>query len=96
MAKNTLPLLIKRFIVFRLAIRMTPSQISERVKKVFDIDITRQGVNAYNPLKKAGKNLSPELTFLFDSVRDLHDFEQSRKKETETKTKTKTVIYKYP
>jgi hypothetical protein len=89
MAKNTLPTKVKNYIVVRLAFRLTPSCISKRVEKLFDYKITRQGVNAYNPLKKAGKNLSAELRYLFFTIRELFDEETERKT---GKLKNKSVL----
>ena len=60
---------VKVFIVQSLACMETPQQVADAVKQEFDIDIDRTQVAAYDPTKRAGKNLSKELRKLFDETR---------------------------
>lgn len=78
MAKNTFKPKIKSYVTVMLAFRLSPSEIVENLEKDFGIKATRQNINSYNPLKKAGKKLSEELKGLFFAMREMHDDKTSR------------------
>lgn len=52
-----------------LACFKSPSQVSKFVKEQFEIEVERQAVEAYDPTKVAGKDLSEELKELFQETR---------------------------
>lgn len=60
---------VKRFIVRALACWDTPSQVAASVKEEFGIEVTRQQVATYDPTKVNGRELSKELTALFNETR---------------------------
>ncbi|MDC5506167.1 DUF2280 domain-containing protein [Acinetobacter baumannii] len=59
----------KLFIVRSLAVFNTPQETVSLVKEEFNIDVTRQQVETYDPTKRAGKDLSAELRAEFDLAR---------------------------
>ena len=59
----------KHFVVQRLAMFDTPSDVAKAVKEEFDLEITRQSIEAYDPGKRAGAALSQELRDLFEATR---------------------------
>ncbi|MET2828892.1 DUF2280 domain-containing protein [Mesorhizobium shangrilense] len=59
----------KIFVVQRLACFDTPSELVGAVRKEFGDTITRQTVEAYDPTKKAGRNISTKWKTLFDETR---------------------------
>lgn len=59
----------KHFIVQKLAMMQTPSQVVEQFKDEFGIKINRQQVALYQPGKVAAARLSTELRELFDTTR---------------------------
>ncbi|MFH4247123.1 DUF2280 domain-containing protein, partial [Acinetobacter baumannii] len=59
----------KLFIVRSLAVFNTPQETVSLVKEEFNIDVTRQQVETYDPTKRAGKDLSAELIAEFDLAR---------------------------
>lgn len=63
----------KYFIVQQLACRETPTEVARSVKEEFGITITRQAVQAYDPTKWAGRDLSAELKQLFEETRKQFD-----------------------
>ena len=80
MAKNVLETKVKNYIVIRLALRLSPSYICKRVKTLFEVKITLQGINAYHPETKTGQRLSPELKYMFYALRELYYLETQRSK----------------
>lgn len=60
---------VKRFIVESLACYDTPSQVAEAVKEQFDVIVTRQAVEAYDPTKVVGKALSQKWRTVFEASR---------------------------
>lgn len=60
---------VKLFIVRMLAEFETPTQASKEVKKVFNIDVTPQQCEAYDPTKRIGQDLSQELRDKFFEYR---------------------------
>ena len=58
------------FIVEQLASFETPSTVAAAVKKEFSLDITRQAVEAYNPTRVIGKDLSAKLREHFFKTRE--------------------------
>lgn len=61
---------VKAFIVYGLATYLTPSEVVEAVKQEYGIDVSRQQVNAYDPYKASGVNLSQKWRDMFDKFRD--------------------------
>ena len=59
----------KLFIVRLLARFNTPQETAVLVKEEFDIDVSRQQCEAYDPTKRVGKDLSQELKTEFDLSR---------------------------
>jgi hypothetical protein len=60
---------VKLFIVRMLAEFETPTQVSKTVKKIFNIDVTPQQCEAYDPTKRTGQDLSQELRDKFFEYR---------------------------
>lgn len=69
MAQNALPDEVKRFVVQQLACWDTPSEVAKAVNEVFQIEISRQAVERYDPNKRMGEALSEGLRELFDATR---------------------------
>lgn len=69
MAHQTLSDEAKLFVVQRLAMFDTPSDVAKAVKEEFDLEITRQSVEAYDPGKRAGAALSQDLRDLYEATR---------------------------
>lgn len=59
----------KVFIVQSLAQFMTPTEVVVAIKENFKIDVTPQQVEAYDPTKTAGADLSQEFVDLFHEAR---------------------------
>lgn len=70
MAKRGLPNEVRVFIVQALACFDTPSTVKEAVKKEFGVDVSPQAVEAYDPTKRAGRNLAPTWKDLFATSRE--------------------------
>lgn len=68
--KSHLPDEIKRFIVGELACFATPSEVVTFVKDAFDIDVTRQQVQGYDPTTSTGQSLSDKWRELFRATRE--------------------------
>lgn len=60
---------VKHFIVQGLACFQTPSEVAAAVKEEYGVVISRQRVHVYDPTKKAGADLGPELRLLFEATR---------------------------
>lgn len=60
---------VKLFIVRMLAEFESPTQTSKTAKEVFNIDVTPQQCEAYDPTKRTGQDLSQELRDLFFEYR---------------------------
>lgn len=60
---------VRMFIVQSLAAFDTPTQVADAVKENFDITITRQAVQAYDPTKAAGKDADQKWKTLFEDSR---------------------------
>ncbi|EKU39887.1 MULTISPECIES: DUF2280 domain-containing protein [Acinetobacter] len=60
----------KLFIVQSLAAFNTPQETVSLVKEEFDIDVSRQQVESYDPTKFAGRDLSKELKEFFEKTRE--------------------------
>ena len=61
---------VKAFIVQGLAQFKTPQEMAELVKQNFDIEISRQRVEAHDPTKAAGVNLSERWSKYFFECRE--------------------------
>lgn len=60
---------MRAVIVRELACYAMPDEVSKMVKEDFGIDITRQGIECYDPTKFAGRGLSKKWTTLFHAAR---------------------------
>lgn len=60
---------IKLFIVRSLAVFNTPTETAAAVKEEFGVIVDRQKCQAYDPTKRAGKDLSAELKGEFEITR---------------------------
>lgn len=60
---------VKVFIVQALACYDTPQQVAYLVREEFGIDVTRMQVQAYDPTKRKGGEISAKLKALFDATR---------------------------
>lgn len=70
MAQNTLPDEVKTSIVQQLACFDPPSSVVKAIKEEFDLVVTPQQVEAYDPGKRAGRSLSEEYRSLFAATRE--------------------------
>ena len=61
---------VKAYIVQQLACFETPSAVAKSVKAEFDLDVTPQRVETYDPGKRAGADLSDEYRELFRVTRE--------------------------
>lgn len=59
----------KLFIVRSLAVFNTPQETVVLVKEEFNIEVTRQQCEAYDPTKRVGKDLSAEFKAEFETTR---------------------------
>ena len=59
----------KVFIVRSLAQFMTPMEVVRDIKEKFNVDVSPQQVEYYDPTKVAGANLAQELIDLFNEAR---------------------------
>jgi len=60
---------MQTFVVQRLACFEDPTTVAAAVAVEFNVEITRQSVEGYDPTKRAGANLSPKWRALFDETR---------------------------
>lgn len=60
---------VKLFIVRMLAEFETPTEAAKAVKEIFNVEVTPQQCEAYDPTKKIGKDLSDEFRKLFFEIR---------------------------
>ena len=67
--REELPFQVKRYIVQRLARHETPSQVARAVKEDFQLELSRQRVEYYDPTSRAGAALDPSLKALFEETR---------------------------
>ncbi len=58
------------FIVRSLAQFMTPTEVVKAIKERFNIDVSPQQVEAYDPTKVAGRDLRQEYKDVFETTRD--------------------------
>lgn len=68
-ARPQIPEEIKVFIINALAAFDTPSQVAAAVKEEFDVDLSRQVVQAHDPTKYAGHSLAAKWRTLFEAAR---------------------------
>ena len=61
---------VKLFIIRALAAFDPPSEVVRAVKAEFDVDVSRQQVETYDPNKRAGRDLSDEMRGLFTEARE--------------------------
>lgn len=69
MADARLPDDIKVFIIQCLACFDTPTQVVEAVNQEFNVKLTRQSVEKYDPTKAAGAKIAPKWRTLFEDAR---------------------------
>lgn len=67
--RTELPDEVKTFVVQALACWDTPSEVAKAVKDEFDLVVSRQAIQAYDPTKRAGAELSAEFRTLFEATR---------------------------
>lgn len=60
---------VKAYIIQGLASFDTPSQVAEAVKAEYDVVVTPQNVQGYDPTKYAGRKLSTKWRVLFEQAR---------------------------
>ena len=60
----------KAFVVQRLAVFDSPKEAADALKDEFDVEISPQGAEAYNPERRAGRRLSVRLRVLFETTRE--------------------------
>ena len=60
---------VKLFIVRMLAEFETPTQTSKTVRDIFNVDVTPQQCEAYDPTKRTGQDLSQDLRDKFFEYR---------------------------
>ncbi|ENV09533.1 hypothetical protein F966_02191 [Acinetobacter higginsii] len=58
------------YIVRSLAQFMTPTEVVKDIKEKFNIDVSPQQVEAYDPTKVAGRDLRQEYKDVFETTRD--------------------------
>lgn len=59
----------RTFVVQALACFDYPANVTEAVKKEFGVEITKQAIEAYDPTKRAGKNLARRWATIFEDTR---------------------------
>lgn len=62
----------KLFIVQSLAVFNTPQETVVLVKEEFNIDVSRQQVETYDPTKVAGRDISKEFKEAFEAIREMY------------------------
>lgn len=60
----------KAFLVERLACYDTPTQAQAALKEEFGLDVSLPAIQAYDPTKRQGKDLSQKLVTLFRKTRE--------------------------
>ncbi|CAD9195553.1 MULTISPECIES: DUF2280 domain-containing protein [Acinetobacter] len=61
---------VKLFIVRSLAVFNTPTETAELVHQDYGVVVTKQQCEKYDPTKRSGENLSPELKAEFEATRE--------------------------
>lgn len=59
----------KAFVIQRIACYESPRDTAAALKEEFGIEITPQGAEAYDPTKRAGKDLAKKWVELFNKIR---------------------------
>ena len=59
----------KEYVVKRLACYDTPKEVAEGLKEEFNLKMTLQGIEYYNPKRAAGKCLSEKWRLMFEETR---------------------------
>jgi len=70
MAKGKLTEEAQTYVVQALACFDTPSEVADAVNKEFGLEVTKQGVEKYDPTKAAGKQLAKRWKQLFEKTRE--------------------------
>ena len=61
---------VKLYIVRSLAVFNTPTETAELVHQDYGVVVTKQQCEKYDPTKRSGENLSPELKAEFEATRE--------------------------
>lgn len=69
MAKAKLTEEAQTYVVQALACFETPTDVADAVRKEFGIEITKQTIEAYDPNKLAGRNISDKWRAIFEETR---------------------------
>jgi hypothetical protein len=70
MSINPLPMPVKRFVTMCLACYDSPSETLQKVRQEFNVVMSRQAVQKYDPTTTAGQTLSEPLRELFVQTRE--------------------------
>ena len=68
---------VKLYIVQHLACYDSPSEVVDSVKVLYNLNVSRQQVEAYDPTKQAGSNLHKKWRAIFEAVREKFVIETS-------------------
>jgi hypothetical protein len=60
---------LRRFIVIQLASFRTPTEVVKDVAEQYDVSVSRQQVERYNPTRVAGKSVAKKWEALFHAAR---------------------------
>lgn len=69
MARRTFTAEQKIYVIQRLACFESPAAVAKSVKAELGVDVSPQGVEAYDPTKRAGARMSPKWRSLFEVAR---------------------------
>lgn len=69
MARASIPNDVKLFIIQGLACYDSPTTVRDAIKKEFGVDVSPQAIEAHDPTKRAGRNLSQRWRDLFEASR---------------------------
>lgn len=77
--RKRLPHKVQKFIVEQNACDEKPTDVVRAVKEEFDLEITKQAVEHYDPTKAAGSGLSPSLAEHYWAVRDKYERQEDER-----------------
>jgi hypothetical protein len=67
--KTKIPEFVREFVCIRLACFDQPSQVRQLVRENFDLDLSPQSIEHYDPYRYAGKELAKKFVCLFHDAR---------------------------
>jgi hypothetical protein len=67
--KTKIPEHVREFVCIRLACFDQPSQVRQLVRENFDLDLSPQSIEHYDPYRYAGKGLARKFVHLFHDAR---------------------------